>query len=117
MYKFGPVQQKILLTLMSGVALGFSSSPRQYFKTLRRLRHEWKKIDQRNFNRSLRRLSNEKLIEERKKQLENILQNCKYNVEVLPHSSQNNLGRKKLIGIINKFCKNKYGQDDGINEK
>ncbi|MCK9378675.1 MAG: hypothetical protein M0P97_00840 [Candidatus Moranbacteria bacterium] len=64
MYKFGSVQQKILLTLMGGVALGCASSPRQYFKTLRQVRREWKNIDQRNFNRSIRTLSREKLIKE-----------------------------------------------------
>lgn len=66
MYKFGPVQKKILLALVGGVALGLSGSPRQYFRTLRRLRNEWKKIDQRSFRRSFRILSQEKLIEERK---------------------------------------------------
>lgn len=65
MNKFGSVQRKILVVLLGGVALGFSSSPRQYFKTLRKLRREWKKIDQRNFNRSIRRLADEKLIEEK----------------------------------------------------
>lgn len=66
MYKFGPVKQKILLSLLGGAALGASSSPARYFRTLRQLRSEWKKIDQRNFNRSIRRLSKEKLIEEKK---------------------------------------------------
>ncbi|MEI8343867.1 MAG: hypothetical protein WCF93_02885 [Candidatus Moraniibacteriota bacterium] len=64
MYKFGPVQQKILLTLLGGVALGCSSSPKQYFRTFRQMRKEWKDIDQRNFNRSIRTLSKEKLIEQ-----------------------------------------------------
>ena len=66
MYKFGPVQKKILLALMGSIALGFSRSPRQYYRTLRLLRSEWRKIDQRNFNRSLRRLSDEKLLEEKR---------------------------------------------------
>jgi hypothetical protein len=65
MYKFGPVQQKILLTLLGSVALGCSSSPAQYFKTLRQMRKEWTNIDQRNFNRSIRTLAREKLIEQR----------------------------------------------------
>ena len=66
MYKFGPVQKKILLALLGGVALGFSSSSRQYYRTLRLLRKEWQKINQHNFNRSLRRLSDEKLLQEKK---------------------------------------------------
>lgn len=65
MYRFGSVQKKIMLTLLGGLALGFSSSPRQYFNTFRKIRKEWNKIDQRNFNRSIRGLSKEKLIEER----------------------------------------------------
>jgi DNA-binding transcriptional regulator PaaX len=64
MYKFGTVQRKIMLTLLGGVALGLSPSPTQYFRTFRKLQKEWKKIDQRNFNRSIRRLSQEKLIDE-----------------------------------------------------
>ncbi len=65
MYKFGPVQKKVLLTLLGGVALGLSSSPRQYFSTFRKLRKDWRKINQQNFSRSIRRLSQEKLIEEK----------------------------------------------------
>jgi phenylacetic acid degradation operon negative regulatory protein len=66
MYRFGPVQQKIILALLGGVALGSSSNPRQYFRTFRQLKKEWGKINQRNFNRSIHKLSREKLIEEKK---------------------------------------------------
>lgn len=66
MYRYGSVQQKILLVLLGGVALGLSSSSRQYFKNLRTIRKDWRNIDQRNFNRSIKRLSKEKLVEERK---------------------------------------------------
>lgn len=65
MYKLGTVQRKILLVLLGSVALGLSPTPRQYFKTFRKLCKEWRKIDQRNFNRSIKRLSDEKLIEEK----------------------------------------------------
>lgn len=65
MYKIGLIQRKILLSLLGGVALGMSSSPRQYFRTFRKIRKEWNKIDQRNFNRSMKTLSKEKLIEEK----------------------------------------------------
>jgi len=64
MYKFGPVKRKILLTLLGGVMLGLSPNPRQYFRTFRKIRKEWSEIDQRNFNRSFVKLSDEKLIEE-----------------------------------------------------
>lgn len=65
MYRLGPVQRKIILVLLGGVALGFSSSSRQYFKTFRKITKEWKKIDQRSFSRSIRKLSSKKLVEEK----------------------------------------------------
>ncbi|HBI34481.1 MAG TPA: hypothetical protein DEA43_00960 [Candidatus Moranbacteria bacterium] len=64
MYRPGVVQKKILLALLGGVALGVSSSPRQYFSTLRKLKKEWVKINPQNFNRSIKSLSKEKLISE-----------------------------------------------------
>lgn len=66
MYRVGAVKKKILLTLLGGVALGLSSNPGQYFRTFRKLKKEWKKINQQNFNRSFHGLSDEKLIEEKK---------------------------------------------------
>lgn len=66
MYKFGKVQRKILLTLLGGVTLGLSGSPRQYFKTFLKIQNDWRKINQQNFNRSICQLSKEKLIEEKK---------------------------------------------------
>ncbi|MDP1884125.1 MAG: hypothetical protein Q8L10_02050 [Candidatus Moranbacteria bacterium] len=63
MYKFGPVQKKIMVALLGGVALGLSSSPRQYFKTFHKIRNEWGKTNQFSFKRSISRLSKEKLIE------------------------------------------------------
>ncbi|MBP9751474.1 MAG: hypothetical protein KBD19_01260 [Candidatus Moranbacteria bacterium] len=65
MYKFGPVQQKVLLVLAGGAALSLSNSSVQYYRTLRKLRREWMDIDQRNFSRSVRRLAQQKLLEER----------------------------------------------------
>ena len=66
MYKFGSVQKKIMIMLLGSVALGMSSSPRQYFRTFRLLRKDWKKVDQYSFNRSIKRLSGEKLVEEKR---------------------------------------------------
>lgn len=65
MYKFGPTQKKILLALTGGVALGLSGSSGQYFKTLKVIKKEWKKMDRYNFERSMKRLSEEKLLEEK----------------------------------------------------
>ena len=66
MYKIGKLQKKILLVLLGGVALGLSHSPRQYFKTLSVIHKDLKRVDQRSFARSLKRLSQEKLITERR---------------------------------------------------
>jgi len=66
MYKFGSVQKKILLALAGGVALGMSSSPRAYYRTLRVLKKDWHSINQQTFVRSIQRLSKEKLLEENK---------------------------------------------------
>jgi DNA-binding transcriptional regulator PaaX len=76
MYKFGPVQKKVLLALLGGVALGCSGNPRQYFRTFRKIIRAWKKIDQRNFNRSINRLAKEKLVEEK------ILQDGSFRLEL-----------------------------------
>ena len=65
MYKFGPTQKKILLAIAGCVALGLSVSPRQYFRTLKAIKKEWKKMDRYNFERSMKRLSDEKLLEEK----------------------------------------------------
>lgn len=66
MYKFGPVQQKVLLALIGGVALGLQTSSFRYYKVLALLRKEWKKVDQRSVKRSIRRLSEQKLVEEKR---------------------------------------------------
>ncbi|NCQ06287.1 MAG: hypothetical protein GW815_01875 [Candidatus Moranbacteria bacterium] len=64
MQKLGPAQQKILLLFLGGVALGCSASPTQYYSTLRKIRKEWRWIQQQSFNRSLRSLHKQKLLEE-----------------------------------------------------
>jgi len=64
LYKFGPLKKKIILTLLGGVTLGMAKSPSQYYRTLKAIRRDWEKINQHSFNRSLKRLSKEKLIEE-----------------------------------------------------
>ena len=66
MYRFGPAQKKILLALLGGVALGMSSSPKVYYRTLRLLKKDWRNINQQTFVRSIQRLSDEKLLEENK---------------------------------------------------
>jgi len=65
MYKYGPIQKKIMIALAGGVVLSLSRSPWQYYKTMRRMRDEWKSVNEYSFKRSLARLSTEKLIEEK----------------------------------------------------
>lgn len=64
-FKIGAVQKKILIALSGSIALGCSNSPRQYFRTLKKINNEWKRVNQRNFNRSIKMLSQEKLLEEK----------------------------------------------------
>ena len=42
-------KQKILLLLLSGVALGFSRSPRGYFKILKGVPEAWRKLNEADF--------------------------------------------------------------------
>ena len=42
----------------------------------------------------------QKNIDERKKQIEHLVQNCRYIVEVLPYSSRSGLGRTELLAIL-----------------
>ena len=65
MYKLGPVQQKLLLIMAGGIALGFETSSIRHYRKLRLLWKGWKDIDQRHFNRSVRRLVEQKLLEEK----------------------------------------------------
>ncbi|MFP4544678.1 MAG: ribosome biogenesis GTP-binding protein YihA/YsxC [Bacteroidota bacterium] len=43
-------------------------------------------------------------VAERKKQLEHLVSNCRYNIEVLPYSSVSGTGRQELLAIIKKVC-------------
>ena len=62
--KYGSTQQKILLLLLGGFALGLSRSPRGYFKILSSMRNEWKDIDHRALTRSLKTLYQSHLIKQ-----------------------------------------------------
>ncbi|MEF3692341.1 MAG: hypothetical protein V3574_04795 [Candidatus Moraniibacteriota bacterium] len=66
MYRIGKNQEKIMLILLGGVALGCSASPKQYFNTFKKIKSEWKNLNRRSFNYSIRQLAREKLIEEKK---------------------------------------------------
>jgi len=58
----GTIQKKILLLLLGGLALGLSGSPKQSFKIVKAIGHDWKEIDQTALRRSIRPLYKSKLI-------------------------------------------------------
>lgn len=60
-----PVKQKILISLMAGVALGFTYSPNRQYRILKALGREWKKIDQEKLKREIRGLYKSHLIQVR----------------------------------------------------
>ena len=63
----GSIQKKILLLLVGGLTLGLVRSPKQYFKVVRGIRDEWKEIDRRSLEQSIRLLYKSHLV------------SCKYN--------------------------------------
>lgn len=48
--------KKILLLLLTGLALGFSYSPSRYFRTLKAFAKDWKQIDEEKLKRAIRDL-------------------------------------------------------------
>ena len=65
---------------------------------------EWLENNRKNFVIILTKCDkiSKSKIEDRKKQLEYLVQNCSQVVEVLPHSSVSGLGRNQLFAIIKK---------------
>lgn len=61
----GANQQKILLLLLGGLALGLSGSPARYFQILDSISKEWKEIDKRLLKRAIKSLYESKLISEK----------------------------------------------------
>src|SRR3989344_8585515 len=58
----GSIQQKILLLLFGGIALGLSGSPRKYFRVLDEIYEEWQKINNIQLKRAISSLYESKLI-------------------------------------------------------
>lgn len=63
--KLGPVQQKILLLLASGVTLAFTHSPAEYRRLLAGIRKHWQEINEYSIKRSIKKLYESKLISEK----------------------------------------------------
>lgn len=60
----GPIQKKILLLLMSGVALGLSRSPKRSWKIIGETIRQWRWINKQNLYQSIKSLYRSKLIRE-----------------------------------------------------
>ncbi|OGZ08758.1 MAG: hypothetical protein A3D65_04110 [Candidatus Lloydbacteria bacterium RIFCSPHIGHO2_02_FULL_50_13] len=63
--RIGATQEKILLLLLGGLALGLTHSPKQYMRVVRSLKKEWKEINRRALNDAVRSLYASKLVEEK----------------------------------------------------
>jgi len=60
--KLGPVAQKILLSLVTGVALGLTARPDHYFRVLKQARRVWRGINEESLHRAIKRLYRSKLV-------------------------------------------------------
>lgn len=59
----GPVSQKVLLLLVTGLVLGLSGSPRRYFRVLKDFKKDWREIESRSLHRIVKKFSENKLVE------------------------------------------------------
>jgi DNA-binding transcriptional regulator PaaX len=62
---FGEIQQKTLLLLLSGLALGLSASPKAYFQIIKTASKDWREIEKRAIRRAIKSLYKSKLIDEK----------------------------------------------------
>lgn len=60
--RLGPVAQKILLLLSTGIALGLTRRPDYYFRVLNSASRQWNKINKRSLKESVRKLYKSDLI-------------------------------------------------------
>ena len=60
--KLGAVQQKILLLLLGGVALGCAYSPRNYFRIIRGMHAAWKDINKHAAERAIQALYESRML-------------------------------------------------------
>lgn len=57
------LKQKIILLLVAGVALGFSRSPKNYFRILDEVAKEWKNIERKRLFGVVREFYNERIVD------------------------------------------------------
>lgn len=60
-------KQKILLLLLAGVALGFTRSPKSYFRLLKGVKKGWKEIERRKLARITKEFYRDKLVDYKEK--------------------------------------------------
>ena len=61
--RLGPTGQKVLLLLLGGLTLGLSGSPTQYFRVLKSIHKDWKRINNRALHNAIKNLYRSKLID------------------------------------------------------
>jgi len=86
--RLGPVAQKILLFLSTGIALGLTRRPDYYFRILSSASKEWNKINKRSLRESVRKLYKSDLInyKEKKDGTVTVLLNENGEKRILEHS-------------------------------
>ncbi len=60
--KLGPTAQKLVVLMLAGLALGLNRNPNKYFRIIRNIPKEFKKIDKYALHRNIRNLYKAKLI-------------------------------------------------------
>ena len=63
MRELGPMQKKILLLIEGGLVLSLTRRPDAYFRVVKKIAKEWKKINELALRRSIKRLYQSKLID------------------------------------------------------
>ncbi|MBI2446662.1 MAG: hypothetical protein HYV51_02450 [Parcubacteria group bacterium] len=63
MERMGSMSKKVLLLLIGGASLSLTRRPDQYFRIVRKITKEWKKINERNLKRAIRRLYKSKMVD------------------------------------------------------
>lgn len=67
MKHLGPASKKVLLLLEAGIVLSLTRRPDYYFRILKKVSKEWKKINERNLRETIKRLYQSKLIDYKEK--------------------------------------------------
>lgn len=64
--KLGSAAQKALLLLAGGLSLGLAGSPTTYFKIIKAIARDWKKIDEEELRQAIKNLYRSKLVSYKK---------------------------------------------------